>query len=160
MLSLFVQLPTMFDGSVPVIFQITKIRDVNDNGVLTYDSRVILVNAGTIGYQNRNLMARIYRNSIPLTFIIATMNGHDYIAYAHTNGVDTMGGPGCSGNTWDPGELTYIDFKDKTFHPDDVVMIEVYDNSTRQLISRDTYPHSNARDLSWFYRVVINHQAA
>lgn len=160
LLSLLLQFPTLMDQSIPTIFQISKIRHVNDAGRLTYDSRVMLINKDTTGYKNRNLMAKIYRNGIPLPFTIATFNGHDYIAYAHTAGVDTMGGPGCSGDTWDPGELTYIDFNDNTFHPDDVVQIDVYDNSTRQIISRDIFPHTNNHDMNWFVRVVINHQAA
>ena len=84
-------------------------------------------------------MAKIYKNGIPLSFIIATFNGHDYIAYAHTHGVDVIGGSGCSGNTWSVDEMTYIDFNDRTFYPGDNVQLEVFDNTTRQIISRNMY---------------------
>jgi len=162
-LSQLLQMQSIFDPTPPVIFEITKIRHVNDAGVLTYDSRVMLVNVGTADYKNRNLMAKIYRNDIPLTFIIASMNGNDYIAHYHTKGVDIMGGPGCSGTTWSPGEMLYIDFKDRTFHPEDTVRVEVYDKTTNQIISSDTYPHAPntaSYNIYWFNREVLNHQGA
>ena len=40
---------------------------------------------------------------------------------------------------WNPIELIFIDFKDGTFHPGDLVTFDVYDNSTKQIISRHTY---------------------
>jgi flagellin-like protein len=162
-LSQLLQLPAILDPTPTVVFEITKIRHVNDMGVLTYDSRVMLVNIGNDNFKNRNLMAKIYRNGIPLTFIIASMNGNDYIAHYHTQGVDIMGGPGCSGATWSPGEMLYIDFKDRTFHPEDTVRIEIYDKTTNQIISSDTYPHAPktaSYNIYWFNREVLNHQGA
>jgi hypothetical protein len=162
-LAMLLQMPAIFDPTPPVVFEITKIRHVNDAGVLTYDSRVMLVNTGCEEYRNRDLMAKIYRNDIPLTFVIASMNGNDYIAHYHTQGVDIMGGPGCSGSTWSPGEMLYIDFKDRTFHPEDTVRIEVYDKTMNRLVSSDTYPHPSegtSYNIYWFNRVVLSHQAA
>ncbi len=92
MLAQIFQLPNFVTGSVPAIFNITNIRHVNDNGVLTYDSRMVIKNTGTVSYPNRNLMAKIYKNGISLNFMITTLNGHDYIAFAHTQGVDIIGG--------------------------------------------------------------------
>jgi hypothetical protein len=151
-------LPAIFDPAPPVIFEITKIRHVNDAGVLTYDSRVMLVNVGSEDYKNKNLMAKIYRNDIPLTFVMGSLNGNDYIAHYHTHGVDIMGGPGCSGTTWSPGEMLYIDFKDRTFHPEDTVQIDVYDKTTNQIVSSDTFPHATSHNVYWFNREVLNHQ--
>jgi len=130
------QLPNFVVGSVPAIFNITTIRHVNDAGVMTYDSRMVIKNTGTVSYPNRNLMAKVYKNDLSLSFVIATLNGHDYIAYAHTHGVDIIGG---SGDTWSPEEMTYIDFSDRTFRHGDNVQLEVFDNTTRQIISRHTY---------------------
>jgi len=161
--SQLLQMPAIFNSTPPVVFEITKIRHVNDNGVLTYDSRVMLINVGNEDYKNKNLMAKIYRNNIPLTFVMGSLNGNDYIAHYHTNGVDIMGGPGCSGTTWSPGEMLYIDFKDRTFHPEDSVRIEIYDKTTNQIISSDTYPHApetTSYNIYWFNREVLNHQAA
>jgi hypothetical protein len=127
------------DTAVPAIFKITTIRHVDEHGVLNYDSRMVLVHSGTINYQNRNLMAKILKNDIPLNFVIATLNGNDYINHAHTQGVHIMGGSGCSGDLWTPGEMTYIEFSHGTFHPGDSVTVEMYDNTTKHIISRHTY---------------------
>ena len=124
---------------VPEIFKITNIRHVDENGVLNYDSRMVVTHTGTVDYQNRNLMAKIIKNEVPLDFVIATLNGNDYINHAHTTGVHIMGGAGCSGDLWTPGEMTYIEFSHGTFHPGDTVTFEVYDNTTSQIISRHTY---------------------
>jgi hypothetical protein len=138
---LFFHLPqfTLEEQTVPVIFKITNIRHVNENGVLNYDSRMVLIHTGTVNYQNRNLMAKIVKNGIPLNFVIATLNGDDYIKHAHTQGVHIIGGAGCSGDLWTPGEMTYIEFSHGTFHPGDDVIFEVYDTTNNQIISRDTY---------------------
>jgi hypothetical protein len=124
---------------VPAIFNITTIRHENDFGVVTYDSRMIIKNTGHVSYPNRNLFAKVYRNGVLLHIRIGTLNGHDYIAYANTAGVQTMGGDGCSGDNWEPDETTFIDFNDRTFHPGDSVQLEVFDNTTKQIISRHSY---------------------
>jgi FlaG/FlaF family flagellin (archaellin) len=58
-------LPNFVVGPVPALFNITTIRHVNDDGVMTYDSRMVIKNTGTVAYPNRNLMAKVYRNGIP-----------------------------------------------------------------------------------------------
>jgi hypothetical protein len=129
----------LLDTDAPEIFKVTTIRHVDEHGVMNYDSRLVLVHTGTIAYENRKLMAKIKKNDVPLNFVIATLNGNDYINYAHTTGVHIIGGPGCSGNFWTPGEMTYIEFSHGTFHPGDRVTFEVYDNTTKQIISRHIY---------------------
>lgn len=161
MLALLLQMPAILDPTPPLIFEITNIRHVNDAGVLTYDSRVVMIHTGSVDYQNKNLMAKIYRNDVPLSFVMGSLNGNDYIAHYHTSGVDIMGGEGCRGNTWSPGEMLYIDFNDRTFHPEDTVRIEVYDKTTHLLVSSDTYPHPPpSYNIYWFNREVLNHQGA
>jgi len=138
-LATLLQLPNFFDPTVPAIFNITTIRHTNDYGTMTCDSRMVIKNTGRVSFPNRNLFAKVYRNGVLLHVTIATMNGHDYIAYAHTSGVQTMGGKGCSEDTWAPDETTVIDFNDHTFRPGDTVQLEVFDNTTKQIISRHTY---------------------
>ncbi|MDO9326189.1 MAG: hypothetical protein Q7T80_14660 [Methanoregula sp.] len=130
---------TLQETDVPEIFKITNIRHLDEYGFQNYDSHMAITHMGTISYQNRNLMAKIFKNKIPLNFVFATLNGDDYIQHAHTTGVQKMGGEGCSGNLWTPGEMTYIDFNHGTFRPGDRVTFEVYDNTTKQIISRHTY---------------------
>jgi len=138
-LAQLMQIPNFFDSSVPAIFNITTIRHENDHGAMTYDSRMVIKNTGHQSYPNRNLFAKVYRNGVLLHVRIATLNGHDYIAYAHTSGIQTMGGDGCSGDYWSEKETTFIDFNDNTFRPGDIVQLEIFDNTTKQIISRHTY---------------------
>jgi hypothetical protein len=138
-LLMMVQLPYMFDDpSVPEIFKITRIRHVNDYNRLTYDSRMMIMNTGEIGYKNKNLYGLVYRNGNLLASPFPTMNGHDYIPTHHFM-VQNLGGQGSCGSIWDPGEQIFIDYKDGTFHPGDVVTYEAYDVVTDQIISRHTF---------------------
>lgn len=137
-LLMMVQLPNMYDPSVPAIFKITKIRHDDGNNNLNYDSRMMVMNTGTSGYMNKNLYAKTYRNGIELNCKIPTLNGNAFIPTHHYM-VQTLGGLGSQGITWGPGESIFIDFTDKTFHPGDVVTFEVYDAVTQQIISRHTY---------------------
>jgi hypothetical protein len=126
-------------GMVPAIFTITRIDNVDEiTGHLNYDSRVMLIHTGTLNYQNNNLKAKFYRNGQPVNAYIATMNGHDFISTSHA-GVQWMGGSGCSGSMWTPGEMTAIDFTDGTFHSGDSVQVDIIDKSTSRVISRHVY---------------------
>lgn len=137
-LLLMVNLPYLFDPSVPAIFKITKIRHTSESGTLNYDSYMVVKNTGAIGYQNINLYALTYRNGELLASSISTMNGYAYVSTHHYR-VQTLGGPGSRGRVWDPNEMIAIDYADRTFHPGDVVTFEVYDATTQQIISRHTY---------------------
>ncbi|MHB8163694.1 MAG: hypothetical protein ACYDDV_04995 [Methanoregula sp.] len=97
-----------------------------------------------------------YKNGVALDCRITTLDGNKFISTRHF-GVQYMSG---LGNTWNAGQKISIDYKDKTFHPGDTITFEVYDNTTKQIISSDTYPHTNTRDASWFYSKFLNHQAA
>ena len=126
-------MPYQYDPSVPAIFKIINIRHEPN-----FDSYMVVMNTGTSGYLNRNLYAMTYRNGKLLPSSISTMNGYAFIS-THHYGVQTFGGPGSQKRVWDPNEMVAIDFKDRTFHPGDVVTFEVYDTVTQQVISRDTY---------------------
>ena len=127
------------EKEIPAIFTITSIQGVDEiTGHMKYDSRMILLHTGTIDYQNRNLRAGILRNGVRVSCAISTMNGHDFISTSHT-GVQWMGGSGCSGETWSPREQIAIDFSDGTFHPGDLVEIDVIDKITNSTISRHAF---------------------
>jgi hypothetical protein len=135
---LMLWLPYFYDPSVPAIFKITNIRHTNEHGVLNYDSYMVVTNTGTTGYSNQNLYALTYRNGELLECSISTMNGYAYIPTHHYQ-IQTLGGPGSRGRIWDPDEMIAIDYRDRTFHPGDVVTFEVYDAVTSQIISRHSY---------------------
>jgi FlaG/FlaF family flagellin (archaellin) len=143
-LLLMVQLPHIYDDSVPAIFVITNIRHVDEYGTLNYDSYMTLVNTGTTGYRNKNLYVKTYVNGNPVNARIVTLNADAFCSSVHT-GVETIGGTGTKGSEssslskWYPDQHIWIDYSHDTFHPEDMVKIEVYDTPTQQIISRHTY---------------------
>jgi hypothetical protein len=127
------------ENKIPEIFTITAVESVDEiTGHLNFDSRVILLHTGQIAYQNRNLTARFFKNELPVSSSIITMNGHDFISTSHYS-VQWMGGSGCSGETWNPGERICIDFADGTFHPGDRVQVDILDKNRNIVISRHTF---------------------
>ena len=122
------------EEEVPAIFKITSITHDGTK----YESNVVLLHTGTVTYNNSNLMAKFYKDDQLIHADILTMHGEDFIPTQH-HGVQTMGGEGCSGNTWLPGERIALDFKNKMFHPDDMVTAEIYDAKTGVIISRHSY---------------------
>jgi succinyl-CoA synthetase alpha subunit len=93
---------------------------------------------GTKTYENSILEAIFYRNQVVLSAAIPTLDGHEFISSRHY-GVQWMGGSGCSGGTWTPGESTVIDFTDGTFRPGDLVQVDVIDTTTNRTISRHRF---------------------
>lgn len=127
------------EKEIPVIFTITAIQGVDElTGRLNYDSRMLLLHTGSADYQNRNLKAEIVKNGERVPCSITTMNGYDFISTSHT-GVQWIGGSGCSGETWSPNERMSIDFSDGTFHPGDLVQIDVIDKTTDVTLSRHEF---------------------
>ncbi len=139
---LMIQIPSFalnMEKEIPVIFAITGLENVDElTGQNNYDSRVLLLHTGREDYPNKNLKARFLKNGQPVLCTIATMNGHDFISTSHT-GIQWMGGSGCSGETWSPGERICIDFSDGTFHPGDRVQMDIIDKGTNMTISRHIY---------------------
>jgi hypothetical protein len=121
------------EEEVPAIFKITSITHGTK-----FDSRVVLSHTGTVTYTNSNLMAKFYKNDQLLHADILTLNLHDFISTVH-HGVERLEGEGGKGNTWLPTEKVAIDFSDRTFHPDDMVMAEIYDTTTGLIISRHSF---------------------
>jgi hypothetical protein len=129
------------EKEIPVIFTITSIKSIDElTGQQNYDSRVLLFHSGNEDIQNKNLKAKFLKNGQPVSCTIATMNGHDFISTSHY-GVQWMGGSGCSGATWSPGEQICIDFSDGTFHPGDSVQMDIIDKGTNITISRHVYTY-------------------
>ena len=127
------------EREIPVIFAIISMESVDElTGHLNYDSRVLIRHTGIEDYPNKNLKAKFFKNTQPVTCTIATLNGHDFISTAHT-GIQWMGGSGCSGITWSPGEQICIDFSDGTFHPGDSIQMDIIDTVTNSTISRHFY---------------------
>jgi hypothetical protein len=152
------QLPSG-DTSAPAIFRITLIRHTNPSGVLDYDSYMVVENSGNTAYDNRKLYAKTYRNGELLPCLIPTLNGNDFLP-THHYGIQTLGGFGSHDYLWYPAATIAINYAKGTFHPGDVVQFEVYDRTTNNIISRDTYPDAKKYDTKWFYNYFLNPQAA
>jgi hypothetical protein len=127
------------EREIPVIFAITSMYNVDElTGHLSYDSRVLIRHTGNEDYINKNLKAKFFKNNQPVTCSIETLNGHDFISTSHT-GIQWMGGSGCSGVSWSPGEQICIDFSDGTFHPGDSIQMDIIDKKTNSTLSRHFY---------------------
>jgi hypothetical protein len=121
------------DKGVPSIFKILSVTHDAD-----YASIVVLQHTGITPYQNDQLNAKFYKNGEPVSCNIVTFHG-DFFVSTHHYGVENMGGSGCSGSTWLPNEKVSLNFSDKTFHPGDLVMAEIYDTTTDLIISRHSF---------------------
>ncbi len=119
----------------PSFLEIRSVYHQNEHGYLNYDSRVILFHSGMKTLNNSQLWAEFYRNGTKLPVNIETMNGYEFISTPHY-GVQTMGGLGCSGSTWTPGEKITLDFSDGTFHPGDTIRVDILIRPSDNLVSR------------------------
>ncbi|MCK9579527.1 MAG: hypothetical protein M0Q92_03630 [Methanoregula sp.] len=156
-LAQFIQVPArLYYDEVPTVFEITALYHAELDGKLNYKSYMVVKNSGKIAYDNRKLYAKTYRNGKLLPCIIRTMNGHDYVP-SHHFGIQKMGGFGTEDFFWVPTATLYIDYSDGTFHPGDIIMFEVYDRTTNQIISRDTWPHTSGNTKKWM-DLLFNHQ--
>lgn len=158
LMCLGIRLPAA-DTPVPEIFVINRIIHVNPQGILDYDSYMVIQNAGKIPYDNRRLYAKVYRNGVHLPCDIPTMNGNDFLP-THHYGIQTLGGFGSHDFLWYPDATIAINYAKGTFHPEDTVQLEVYDLTTGEIISRDTYPEPKKYDTQWFYNYFLTPQAA
>lgn len=162
LLFLAIQLPNFWDDpTIPTIFEITQMGHINEAGVVDDDSYMVLMNKGDVCYDNRKLYPKIYRNGNLLTCRIVSMNGPIVIGSVHT-GIHLLGGAGSDDFSWNSGATLYIDFNTGTFHPGDNIQFDIYDKTTDQIISRDTWPHKdiNTHDVQWFYHYFLSHRGA
>lgn len=153
------------EENVPDIFKIVSVNHVDKNGKLDYNSYVVLKNTGKKNYRNRYLSVRLMVNGAKVPCNLITLNGDAFCSSNHY-GIQNIGGQGVKGNPlystscWYEGQQIFIDFNDGTFRPGDTICIEVYDNITNRIISRDTWPAAKKYDTKWFYNYFLNHQAA
>jgi hypothetical protein len=92
-------------------------------------SRIVIQNTGTKEYRNRLLQAKFYCNNKKLYAFINTLHGEDFIPSQHF-GVSTIGGSGCRGEYFSPGEMILIDLKDGYYAPGDLVELRIFQNSS------------------------------
>jgi len=139
---------TLYDPRVPCIFEITDISHI-EKGIMNEDSYVVLKNTDTKAYENWNLYAFTYINDNRIIAELPTLNNYEFISSVHHYGVQNLvGAQGRRENHdayWYSGALLAIDYSDHTIHPGDRVTIEIYNRSTNQLISRDTFPHTDEK---------------
>jgi hypothetical protein len=92
-------------------------------------SRVFITNTHSVEYKNRDLMAVFLRNGKELYAEIHTLHGEGFIPTQHF-GVSTIGGSGCRGEYFSPGEKIEINLKNGYYAPGDLVELRIYQKST------------------------------
>ena len=137
---LLIKLPSfdVYSLVTPAFLQILQVIHTDENNRLNYDSRIILVHTGTESLENDALRAEFYRNGTKIPAVIETMNGYRFISTRHF-GVERMWGLGCQGSTWDPKEKIGIDFTDNTFHPGDLIRVDIFLRETSDLLSSHSF---------------------
>jgi hypothetical protein len=154
------------EPDVPAIFTITKIRHTDQYERMTFESRVILKNTAKTGYPNWNLYVITYVNGKKIPAEILTLNADEQIHDTHHHGVQVLEGEGAEGSrakgnaVWTSGERLAIDYNDRTIHPEDSVTIEIYDATTKKIISRDTYPHAEESNQEKMMDLYLSRQGA
>ncbi|MDH7593487.1 MAG: hypothetical protein QHG99_03915 [Methanomicrobiales archaeon] len=111
---------------------------------LNYDSRVVLLHNGSEYLLNDHIRAEIFLNGVRIPAVVDTLNGHHFIATRHY-GVQWIGGSGCSGDYWQPGEKLVIDLADGTIHEQDEVRVDIIERATNRTISRDIFRQQGGR---------------
>ena len=138
---------SMDNPRVPCVFEITEIQHTRDGMAET--SFVVLINTDTKAYENWNLYAFTYVNDHRIAAELPTLNSYELISSVHHYGVrDLVGSWGRRENHdafWYSKARLSIDYNDHTIHPGDRVTIEIYNRTTNQLISRDTFPHTDTK---------------
>jgi len=142
---------SLSDQRIPCVFEITKVRHLNEEEIMNEDSYVVLKNTDTTVYQNWNLYAKTFINGKLIATELPTLNADELAHTVNHHGVQYLEGSGASGSRRDHDALWYshallaIDYSDHTIHQGDRVTIEIYDKTTNQLISRDTFPHTDTK---------------
>jgi len=138
---------SLSDQRIPCVFEIAEVQHTKDG--MSETSYVVLKNTNTIAYENWNLYAFTYVNDHRIIAELPTLNAYELINSVHHDGVKTLvGSQGRRENHdayWYSGARLAIDYNDHTIHPGDRVTLEIYNRSTGQLISRDTFPHTDTK---------------
>ena len=109
----------------PPLFKVTSIVHTSPSGTMNLASRVFIENSVMTEFRNRDLMAEFYRNDKELYAKIYTLHGEGFVPTQHI-GVATMGGSGCRGEYFSPGEKIEINLKNGQYHPGDKVELRIY----------------------------------
>lgn len=155
--------PVFPDNSVPDTIPIKSVKHTDDNGVMINNGWVVLVNSGSVDYNNYMLYARTYVNGNEKE-IIPSMNANEFIPSHHFD-VQNIGGLGSDGsphNTlskWYKNQELYINYKNGLIHPGDTLVIEIYNKSSGRIISRDTWPHTDPRTKTDWWISEFTHPA-
>jgi len=143
------QLPNLgYNPTVPNIFRIDHIRHTDTNNRMTYESYVVISNTDSKDYLSRHLRVNTYINGNPANCKIPTLNNDLFCRSDHT-GVYQLWGVGTQGNrdsrlsVWPAHSDIAIEYNHGTLHPGDQLTLEFIDTTTDQVISRDTYPHTD-----------------
>lgn len=113
----------------PSPIQITSVLHTTPQGAMKLASRVFVKNTNTVEYKNGDLMAVFLRNGEELFAEIHTLHGEGFIPTQHY-GVSTIGGSGCRGDYFSPGEMIEINLKNGYYAPGDEVELRIYQRSS------------------------------
>lgn len=139
LVALFFKMPSFTTATlIPSFLHVLQVLHTSENGLLNYDSRVILINNGTETLENNLLRAEFYRNNTRIPATVETMNGYQFISTRHY-GVERMWGLGCQGSTWEPKEKIGLDFSDRTFHPGDRIRVDFFLIESGEMVSSHSF---------------------
>jgi hypothetical protein len=111
------------------LIKITSVLHTTPQGTMKLASRIFILNTDTVEYKNRDLMAVFLKNGEELYARIHTLHGEEFIPTQHC-GVSTIGGSGCRGEFFSPGEMIEINLKNGYYAPGDQVELRVYQKSS------------------------------
>jgi len=160
-----IPLPHLFSNpTVPAIFVITDIRHTDKFGQMNEEGWVVLKNSGPGNYQNWNLFALTYVNGNKIPAEIPTLNAYQLAHTVNHHGVHLLDGLGSSGTrekhnaVWVSGASLAIDFNNHCIKPGDEVTIEIYNVTSGEIISRDTYPHTEESNQEKMMNLYLSRQ--
>lgn len=153
------------DPTPPDIFRISRIVFTPTADGTNSIAFVVVTNTGDQSYRNTYIKANTYINGNPADCRIPTLNNKLFIPSAHTgvarlHGVGTWGNPEHATAVWAPDSEISIEYEKRKIRPGDQVTLEFIDTISGQIMSRDTWPHTDTRDVQWFYNYFLNRQGA
>ncbi len=153
------------DPTPPDFFRITRISFTPTADGTNTIAFVVVTNTGDQSYRNTFIKVNTYINGNPADCRIPTLNNKLFIPSAHygvarIHGVGTWGNPNHATAVWGPNSEISIEYEKRRIRPGDQVTLEFIDTQSGQVLSRDTWPHSDTRDVQWFYNYFLNRQGA
>ncbi len=154
-----------YDPTLPDIFKISRIQYTLSSDGINYIGLIVVMNSGTGNIRNRYVKVNTYVNDNPQDCRIPTLNNDLFCSSDHTGvarlyGVGTWGNKNSPLSVWPAKSEISIEYKKGKMRPGDRVTLEFIDTNTGQIISRDTYPHSETHDAQWFYHYFLSHSSS